>query len=165
MEFVSLIGNWIFWGSFRHIVLQFLVRSITEGFAMAIKDVFAVNSIFLSISPMNLKQIIDREKNQRIEVVRQQCVQRESFLYIPYPKVRYWIQNWHESIDDDCRGKCNLAAMAAKRPFWKWCPNDQWFHGNMCRSSQQKMELWKQNSKYIFLEMYSPELLTPMNCE
>ena len=58
MEFVSLICNWIFWGSFRHIVLQFLVRSITEGFAMAIKDVFAVNSIFLSICSMNLKQII-----------------------------------------------------------------------------------------------------------
>ena len=56
---------------------------------MAIKDVFAVNSIFLSISPMNLKQIIDREKNQRIGVVRQQCVQRESILYLPYPKVRY----------------------------------------------------------------------------
>ena len=69
MEFVSLICNWIFWGSFRHIVLQFLVRSITEGFAMAIKDVFAVNSIFLSICSMNLKQIIAAWKKKSAKYV------------------------------------------------------------------------------------------------
>ena len=50
---------------------------------MAIKDVFAVNSIFLSISPMNLKQIIDREKNQQIEVVTSAalCVERKFSIY------------------------------------------------------------------------------------
>ena len=49
---------------------------------MAIKDVFAVNSIFLSISPMNLKQIIDREKNQQIEVVTSAlCAERKFSIH------------------------------------------------------------------------------------
>ena len=132
---------------------------------MAIKDVFAVNSIFLSISPMNLKQIIDREKNQQIEVVRQQCVQRESFLYI------YLIPKFDIESKIDMKV---LMMIVVENAIWlPWLPKGlfesdaRMINDSMVICVDHHSRKWNYENKIqnTFIKMYSPELLTPMNCE
>lgn len=131
---IVVVGQWILWFTFCHILSQFSLCGVVHRLSLAVENVLAIESIFLPVRSVQLKDARHEyfNSNQMSHEVVEWCK-----TSLPCPSIWYWIRNWRESIDDGYRERCNSVAMVATSKPWNWFLNGRWCRGSKCRTAKR----------------------------